>query len=31
MLDAGTLDAGGKLAANLLGELGCDLMAEEGG
>ena len=31
MLEAGTLDAGGKLAANLLGELGCDLMAKEGG
>jgi hypothetical protein len=29
--DATTLDAGGKLAVNLLSKLGCDLMAEEGG
>src|SRR5215831_18089009 len=31
MLDAGALDPGGKSAADLLGELGSDLVAEEGG
>src|SRR6267143_175470 len=29
MLDAGSLDAGGELAADLLGELRCDLAAED--
>jgi len=31
MLDAGALDAGGKSAADLLSELGGDLMAEKDG
>jgi len=31
MLDAGAFDAGGKLTANFLGQLGCDLMAEKSG
>ena len=31
MLDAGALDAGGELTADLLGQLGSDFVAEEGG
>ena len=31
MLEAGALDPGYELTADLLGELGCDLVAEEGG
>ena len=31
MLDAGALDPGCELTADLLGELGSDLVAEEGG
>ena len=31
MLDAGSLDTGGELAADLLGELRRDFAAEEGG
>src|SRR5215471_14567733 len=31
MLDAGALDPGGELTADLLGELGRDLVAEEAG